>query len=172
MYSEGERRGYYSTTLNLSGPPGTFTGRVLSSKGCRKWIQIRCQATVTDPLWVSSLAKLTRSQLSQYKCHKLRRTWASSSPIPSSEVSKRELASKRSSGSRKALSTRTATPGKALLSHAKSATLWDHTLSNTYASTVGLSPCPAVERQFQCHYRQQTVHLFGYADFSSYTKMS
>lgn len=46
------------------------------------------------------------STVSQYKCHKLRRPWASSFPIPSSEVSKRELASKISIGSRKALSTR------------------------------------------------------------------
>lgn len=66
------------------------------------------------------------STVSQYKCHKLRRTWDSSSPIPYSEVYKSELAFKRSSRSRKALFTRTTTPGKTLLLYAKSATLWNY----------------------------------------------
>lgn len=79
------------------------------------------------------------STVSQYKCHKLRRTRASTSPIPYSELCKSELAFKRCSRSRKALFTRTATLGKTLLLHAKSATLWNYTFSNTYAPTVALS---------------------------------
>lgn len=78
------------------------------------------------------------STVSQYKCHKLRRTWDSSSPIPYSEVCKSELAFKRSSRSRKALFTRTTTPGKTLLLYAKSATLWNYAFSNPYAPTVAL----------------------------------
>lgn len=78
------------------------------------------------------------SSVSQYKCHKLSWTWASSSPILYSEVCKSKLAFKRSSRSRKALFTRTTTLGKTLLFHAKSAALWNYTFSNTYAPTVAL----------------------------------
>ena len=131
------------------------------SKMDTNMLSSHCDRSITG----EQLSKMNSiSNVSQYKCLKPRRTWASSSPFPSSEVSKRELASKRSSGSRKALSTRTTTLGKTLLSHARSATLWDYTLSNTYVLTVAPSSCLAAERKFQRSYRQWMIHLFVYAN--------
>lgn len=165
-------------TVNLSGLLETFTGRALSSKCCPKWIQICCQVAVTDPLWVSSLAKWTRSQLS----HNINATSSEGPELPVSP-SLTLRSAKASWHSREA-----AGQGKP---YSQEQPLWErpscyvpnlphcenYTFSNTYAPTVALffSSCSwscKFQCKFQCSYRKQVIYLFARSDFSNYTKMS
>lgn len=152
-------------------PPVNFHRESTSSKCCPKWIQICCQVSVTDPLWVSSLAKWTRSQLS----HNINATSSEGLELPLPPSLTLSFA-KVSWHSREA-----AGQGKP---YSQEQPLWERpscympnlphceiTHFQTHMLPQLLSPSPAAESKFQCSYRKQVVYLFTCSDFSNYTKI-
>lgn len=96
MYSEGERRGLLFGNIKSEWSAGNFHWESTEQQRLSR-MDINTLPSRSDrSIMGEQLSKMNSiSTASQYKCHKLRRTSASSSLVISSYVNKRELASKK-----------------------------------------------------------------------------